>query len=98
VVAALTLTLEQPTLANGYVRIDADPAFDVQMANPTGVVPIEIRFLPDGLQPARSSPHQRPQKPGAIGAESVDCWKSYGAGAGLSLELPTAGAILAVRE
>ncbi|MSU62322.1 MAG: hypothetical protein EXS31_07990 [Pedosphaera sp.] len=55
VVSALTLTLEHPTLANGYVRIDADAGLDVQMSNPSGVVPIEARFLPEGFRAAATN-------------------------------------------
>ncbi len=55
IVPALTLTLEQPTLANGYVRIDSDPGLDVQMTNPSGVVPIEARFLPQSFRTATTN-------------------------------------------
>jgi hypothetical protein len=45
----LTLTSAQPALANGYVRIDADTELEVQVTNPSGVVPVELKFLPEGL-------------------------------------------------
>ena len=53
-VAALTLRSEEPALANGYVLVRADPEFDVQMVNPSGLVPVEPKFLPVGLRPSAS--------------------------------------------
>ena len=51
----LTFTLEQPTLAHGYVRIDAEPGMEPRLGTTTGVIPIEPRFLPEGMRPAGSA-------------------------------------------
>jgi hypothetical protein len=51
-VSPLTLTTESPTLAHGFVRIVSAPAWSVQLANPSGVVPVEIDYLPPSLRPA----------------------------------------------
>ncbi len=48
----LTFTLDPPTLANGLVRVDADPELDVQAGGPSGVFPLEPKFLPERLRPA----------------------------------------------
>jgi hypothetical protein len=48
--AAFTLTPAQPALFNGYVKIEATPELDVQPENPSGLVPIETKFLPEALR------------------------------------------------
>lgn len=50
-VAALTFTLAQPTLAAGYVRIDTEAGIDAQVRTPTGLVPVEVRLLPETFKP-----------------------------------------------
>ena len=51
-VTPLTLTTESATLAHGFVRITSPPEWSVQLANPSGVVPVEIEYLPRSLRPA----------------------------------------------
>ncbi|MBI5387841.1 MAG: hypothetical protein HZA90_24530 [Verrucomicrobia bacterium] len=46
----LTLTPPQPALFSGYVKIETTPEHGVQATNPSGVVPIEIKFLPESLR------------------------------------------------
>lgn len=53
-VTPLGLTLEQPSLANGHIRISADAGLDVKLGAVQGLVPVEPRFLPDP-PPAGSS-------------------------------------------
>src|SRR5262249_45092552 len=48
--AILTLTPLQPALFNGYVKVEAAPELDVQPENPSGLVPIETKFLPESLR------------------------------------------------
>ncbi len=48
--SALTLTTEPSTLANGFVRIDTDAALELHLSNPTGLIPIENAFLPEGFR------------------------------------------------
>jgi hypothetical protein len=50
IVDSLSLTLEQPALANGYVRLNADPGLTVRVPNPAGLVPIELKYLPPNFQ------------------------------------------------
>ncbi|MCZ7638998.1 MAG: hypothetical protein M5U12_24865 [Verrucomicrobia bacterium] len=51
-VTPLTLTTESATLAHGFVRIASPPEWSVQLANPSGVVPVELPYLPPSLRPA----------------------------------------------
>ncbi len=46
-VTPLSLTLEQPSLGNGQVRISADAGLDVRVGPIQGLVPVEPRFLLD---------------------------------------------------
>ncbi|MCI0536408.1 MAG: hypothetical protein L0Z50_14395 [Verrucomicrobiales bacterium] len=48
--AILTLTPLQPALCNGYVKVEATPEFEVRPENPSGLVPIESKFLPVSLR------------------------------------------------
>ena len=48
--SALALTVEPSTLANGFIRIDTEAGLDIQLSNPTGLVPIETAFLPEGFK------------------------------------------------
>jgi hypothetical protein len=49
-VALFTLTPAQPALFNGYVKLETTAELEVQPDNPTGLVPIETKFLPDLLR------------------------------------------------
>ena len=51
-IAPLTLSSSQPALSHGYVRIDADPALSVKPVNPSGVIEVEQKYLPDVLRAA----------------------------------------------
>ncbi len=44
------LTPPQPALSSGFVRIDAAPEFDVQPETPTGLLPIETKYLPEVMR------------------------------------------------
>lgn len=46
----LTVTAEQAALANGYVRLDAEPDLALQLNNPSGVVPVETKYLPEPMR------------------------------------------------
>jgi hypothetical protein len=47
----LTLVPAQPALFNGYVKVETTGELDAQPSNPTGLVPIEAKFLPEPLRP-----------------------------------------------
>ncbi|MBM3832676.1 MAG: hypothetical protein FJ403_05270 [Verrucomicrobia bacterium] len=47
---ALTLTPSSPALFNGYVTIEVTPDLDVQPDSPTGLAPIDPKFLPSSLR------------------------------------------------
>src|SRR5687767_3901109 len=53
-VQPLTLTPLEPALFSGYVMVLADPELDVQPANLSGLVPIEPKFLPEGMRVAEN--------------------------------------------
>ncbi len=59
-VTPLALVSTQPALGHGYVVVDADPAVDVEVPNPTGVVPIETKFLPEELRPQQPAAGMEP--------------------------------------
>ncbi len=46
----LTLTPLQPALFSGYVKIDFAPELSVQAANPSGLAPLEPKFLPEAMR------------------------------------------------
>lgn len=50
-VQALSMTTDPAVLANGYVRLDAEPELSVQAGGVTGLVPVEVKYLPEGLRP-----------------------------------------------
>jgi hypothetical protein len=52
---ALTLTTEPAALTHGYLRLETAPELEVQLRQPTGVVPIELGFLPAALRPAEGA-------------------------------------------
>jgi hypothetical protein len=47
---ALTLAPLQPALFNGYVKIQSAPELSVQPLNPSGLLPIEAKLLPEELR------------------------------------------------
>lgn len=46
----LTLTPPQPELFHGFVKVEMVPELDVQAVAPTGLLPIETKFLPEDLR------------------------------------------------
>jgi len=46
----LTLTPPQPELFHGFVKVESVPEFDVQADAPTGLFPVEAKFLPEDLR------------------------------------------------
>ncbi len=50
----LTLTPPQPALFNGYVKIEPALELAVQAQNPSGLAPVEPKFLPEGMRTAKS--------------------------------------------
>src|SRR5262249_48051133 len=47
----VTLAPAQPALFNGYVKVESTGELDAQPSNPTGLVPIEAKFLPESMRP-----------------------------------------------
>src|ERR1035437_2955530 len=45
----LTLTPAQPALFSGYIRIESTPDLDVQPGDISGLIPIELKLLPDQI-------------------------------------------------
>ena len=56
----LTLVSTQPALFQGYARVDYVPELDLQVVSPSGVVPIELKFLPEELRPTDKVPEPEP--------------------------------------
>jgi hypothetical protein len=46
----LTLTPAQPALFSGYIRVEATPDLDVQAGDVAGLIPIELKFLPEPMR------------------------------------------------
>lgn len=46
----LTLTPPQAALFNGYVKVESAEELDVKPDGPSGLVPIDEKFLPDGMR------------------------------------------------
>jgi hypothetical protein len=69
-VQPLTFATEPALLAGGFVRVDAPPALAVEPGALAGLVPIEPRFLPEGLRPAdtNAAPPLAFRFQGALGA------------------------------
>ncbi|HVR35004.1 MAG TPA: hypothetical protein VMS21_04055, partial [Methylomirabilota bacterium] len=44
-----TLAPTQPALLNGYLRLESAPDLELKPENPSGLIPIETRLLPDNL-------------------------------------------------
>jgi hypothetical protein len=55
-VQPLAFTLEQPALAHGYLRVEADPGFQVEPGALGGLLPIEYRFLPEAMRTGTNAP------------------------------------------
>ena len=56
----LTFAPTQPALFNGYVKVELEPEVDLELTNTTGLVPIEIKFLPEELRGASTPPPSEP--------------------------------------
>jgi hypothetical protein len=59
-VKLLTLAPAQPALFSGYVKIDSAPEMSVQLGEDSGLVPLNPKFLPEGLRPAATSTEADP--------------------------------------
>ena len=46
----LTLTPAQPALFSGYIKVESTPELDVQPGDISGLIPIELKFLPDSMR------------------------------------------------
>ena len=55
----LTLTPPQPDLFHGFVKVEAVPELDVQPVSPTGLLPVEAKYLP---QMGAANPAPKPGK------------------------------------
>ena len=49
-VPSFALTPPQPALSSGFVRVESVPEFDVQPEAPTGLFPIEVKYLPEAMR------------------------------------------------
>src|SRR5688572_12417683 len=49
-VPAFTLTPPQPGLFNGFVKVDSAPELDVRADAPVGLLPVELKFLPEPMR------------------------------------------------
>ncbi len=45
-----TLTPPQPALASGFVKVERAPEFDIQPDAPSGLLPVEAKFLPEAMR------------------------------------------------
>ncbi len=50
-VQPLALVPAQPALFSGYLKVEIAPELEAQPTNSAGLVPIEIKFLPESLRP-----------------------------------------------
>ena len=76
--APLTLGSAPAALSQGYVRIDSDPAVSAKANNPTGVIAVEPKYLPETLRALD----------GATGDEPL-AFRFQGAGYTLPLQIMT---------
>lgn len=51
-VTPLAISGDPAALGHGYVRIDVPSEVDVQVANPVGVAPVDLKFLPEPMRTA----------------------------------------------
>ncbi len=49
-ITPLALASSQPALGHGFVRVDAEAALSVKSANPSGVIAVEDKYLPEVLR------------------------------------------------
>ena len=56
----LTLTPAQPALFSGYLKVESAPELQVQPDNLSGLIPIELKFLPDSLRGATKADEPEP--------------------------------------
>src|ERR1035441_3831174 len=49
-ITPLTLTPAQPALFSGYIKVESTPDLDVQPGEISGLIPIELKFLPDPMR------------------------------------------------
>ena len=59
-VQALVLTPPQPSLFHGYVKVETSPELNAQPNNPSGLVPIETKYLPEPLRAEANSDESEP--------------------------------------
>ncbi|MEO8353518.1 MAG: hypothetical protein ABI680_17450, partial [Chthoniobacteraceae bacterium] len=48
--ATFTLTPPQPVLFNGFVKVETTPEYDVQPDAPSGLLPVETKYLPEAMR------------------------------------------------
>ena len=77
-ITPLTLASSQPALSHGYVRIDADAALSMKPVNPSGVIEVELKYLPEVLRAA------------AAGEVEPLAFRFQGAGYSLPLQITVA--------
>jgi hypothetical protein len=49
-VQSFAIAPSPPTLASGFVRVESVPEFDVQPEAPSGLLPIEVKYLPEAMR------------------------------------------------
>ncbi len=59
-VVPLAIGSSQPALAHGYVRVDADSTLSVRSVNPTNVMALEEKFLPQAMRIASTNADAEP--------------------------------------
>jgi hypothetical protein len=69
--SAPTLTPPQPELLHGFVKVQAVPELDVQAAAPSGLLPVEVKYVPQmgvSAQATEKPPYAKPVpgKPGFV--------------------------------
>ena len=57
----LTLTPAHPALFSGYLKVESAPGLDVQPGDISGLIPIELKFLPEPLRAGA-----KPDEPAAL--------------------------------
>jgi len=60
--AAFTIAPPQPELFNGFVRLESTPEFEAKPEGVSGLLPLELGYLPDGMRGA-----QKPDEPTPLG-------------------------------
>ncbi len=54
-ITPLTLTPAQPALFSGYLKIESTPQLQVQPENISGLIPVELKFLPESMRGATNT-------------------------------------------